>query len=733
MERSEPSLIPEWLKGASGSAPASPQSAFYQEDGGINFLSRSRVTQQVAGGHSDYDSPRGSVFSDRSFLPSGRRNHGSNSSNLHDRAGIDRDNYIQGWLHPSLTRSSSSKLGFATSDREREREGNRADGTRDRDWLQDGERSAWPREMDVLSGTGSDERKRERDRMENGKLRLSIPGKPGSYDSDAKLRRSQSMGLSPRKSDSNAWKLNEVVTTSLPVPSVSGGVATNRQKASFERNFPSLGIDDKPGGFLVNSGNSPIASPRPLWQSPARSDLGRASSPGLAGGIGGPLITPLSINGGSGGGDAWNSVLAEVPLSNDSLQNISLGIHALPISSSGLSFSVSQVPTPATSVTVLNMAEALSQPPPRVRTPPQLSAENQRLEELALKQSRQLIPMTPSLPKTMSLNDKGKSKVVRSVDGAVSTMKSNQLSGSLQLNPGNRSSNSSRSDIVKHGQGKLLVLKASKDGGILATTALKSEGSNPTQASTHGSMSATPTTLSAAGLSIPSTGVIGQHRKSHDRRVSQPGAGGTDTLAGVRIKDLVEDKRPSLQAQNRSDFFNTLRKKAAGNGSSFNSLKPDSLQIKSGVEASHEEAGTSNHLSNKKVNTSDASPPAGCVPQIHSNGDTEYSQIKGSISEEMVYLENNTSAIKCTEESLCVDSEEEEAAFMRSLGWEENAEGSELTEEEINAFYQMRERRRLLDREGNDDVRVESSVSSLGILSSGMSSSESDSDDELHN
>ncbi len=35
-------------------------------------------------------------------------------------------------------------------------------------------------------------------------------------------------------------------------------------------------------------------------------------------------------------------------------------------------------------------------------------------------------------------------------------------------------------------------------------------------------------------------------------------------------------------------------------------------------------------------------------------------------------------------------SEEEEAAFLRSLGWEENAEGGEeaLTEEEISAFFQ---------------------------------------------
>lgn len=738
MERSEPSLVPEWLKGASGSALASPQPAFFQEDGGNTASSRCRATQQVAGGHSDYDSPRGPVSSDRSLFPVGRRSHGSNCSNALDRSGIDRDNHIQGRLHPSLTRSGSSKRSYVTPDREKEWDGYRADVNRDRDWVPDGERSIWPRELDVLSATSSDERKREKDRTENEKLRLTVPGKPGTYDSDAKLWRSQPMGLSPRMSDNNAWKTNECVTISLPMPSSSGGLVTSMQKAVFERNFPSLGIDDKPGGLIVSSGSSPVASPRPLWQSPSRLDLGRASSPGLPGGMGGPPVTSLSVNGAHGGGDLWNSVLAEVPVLNDNLQNISLG-NALPSSSSGIMPSaIPSVPVPAMTATVLNMAEALTQAPPRVRTPPQSSAESQRLEELAIKQSRQLIPMTPSLPKTMILNDKTKSKAVRAVDGTVSTAKLNQLPGTLQLNPSNRTSNTSRPDTVKHSQGKLLVLKASKDGGILSTTALKPEGSNPTQLSAHGSIGGTATTLSASFLSIPGhTGVIGQNKRSLvDRRVvSQPGTGGFDALAGVRTKDSVEDKRPSLQAQNRSDFFNTLRRKAAGNGSTSNILKSDSLQVDSVVMASREavipeKAGISNHASESEISTfSEISPSADCISQIHSNGGTEHSQRKGSILGEAVCIENNTSNSKCTEERLSVDSEEEEAAFMRSLGWEENAEGSELTEEEINSFYQMRERRKSLNSQSLPDVRMEPSISSLGIPSFGMSSSESDSDD----
>ncbi|KAL4309414.1 hypothetical protein GQ457_01G011950 [Hibiscus cannabinus] len=47
------------------------------------------------------------------------------------------------------------------------------------------------------------------------------------------------------------------------------------------------------------------------------------------------------------------------------------------------------------------MAEALAQAPSRTHTAPQLSVKlkSQRREKLAIKQSRQLIPVTPSMPK----------------------------------------------------------------------------------------------------------------------------------------------------------------------------------------------------------------------------------------------------------------------------------------------------------------------------------------------
>ncbi|KAM7267420.1 hypothetical protein ACFE04_009586 [Oxalis oulophora] len=60
------------------------------------------------------------------------------------------------------------------------------------------------------------------------------------------------------------------------------------------------------------------------------------------------------------------------------------------------------------------MAEALTQAPPTARATPELSVKTQRLEELAIKQSRQFIPVTPSIAKgsSLSLFDKANPKTV---------------------------------------------------------------------------------------------------------------------------------------------------------------------------------------------------------------------------------------------------------------------------------------------------------------------------------
>ncbi|KAM7267166.1 hypothetical protein ACFE04_009332 [Oxalis oulophora] len=60
------------------------------------------------------------------------------------------------------------------------------------------------------------------------------------------------------------------------------------------------------------------------------------------------------------------------------------------------------------------MAEAMTQAPPTARATPELSVKTQRLKELAIKQLRQFISVTPSIAKgsSLSLFDKANPKIV---------------------------------------------------------------------------------------------------------------------------------------------------------------------------------------------------------------------------------------------------------------------------------------------------------------------------------
>ncbi|MCH88443.1 chitinase-like protein PB1E7.04c-like, partial [Trifolium medium] len=147
-----------------------------------------------------------------------------------------------------------------------------------------------------------------------------------------------------------------------------GSVGSSIQKAVFDKDFPSLGAEEKQG----------------------TAEIGRVSSPGLG------ATASQSLPVGSSaliGGEGWTSALAEVPSIIGSSSSGSLSAHQTVTATSG---SVSSGTSAA-----LNMAEALAQAPSRARSTPQVSVKTQRLEELAIKQSRQLIPVTPSMPKAL--------------------------------------------------------------------------------------------------------------------------------------------------------------------------------------------------------------------------------------------------------------------------------------------------------------------------------------------
>lgn len=167
-------------------------------------------------------------------------------------------------------------------------------------------------------------------------------GKPSisKFERDG-LRRSQSMisgkhgDTWPRKvvtdmSNASGKNTNGLLTKGSPV----GGV----NKATFERDFPSLGTEDR------------AVTP----------EVGRVPSPGLS-----SAIQSLPIgNSASIGGEKWTSALAEVPMLVGNNGTASLPVHqAAPSGSASVALS---------STTSLNMAEAVAQGPARAQITPQV-------------------------------------------------------------------------------------------------------------------------------------------------------------------------------------------------------------------------------------------------------------------------------------------------------------------------------------------------------------------------
>eukprot|EP00250_Pteridium_aquilinum_P012494 c20760_g1_i1 orf=349-2427(-) len=673
MERSETSFIPGWLKGTAGGGVSATHSN--SDDRGF---SRTKVTQQLLAVNNNLDSPRKSISSSKSFSSTSRRSHNNGSL---ERPASERDHF--GGLVRSksgLNRNSSirnhSKLNL---------EQNGYNSWIDGEYGHEADRESYAKKKEWLSGMVPDGRDKDKEFGDIAMRQLYPAGLAGKYDGVAKLKRSQSMGLSA------SGKVMEVVST---VPSANGNSAINSQKTVFEHNFPTLGDDKQssPRSSSITSPRPSISNPHLVWQGNSRSDLSRASSPGLTGGFANPHSTvPASISAGS---DFWSSALADVPTSNGNIPSSSLTANAASLAS--YSQTSTSLVGPVTSAAPLNMAEALTQNPPRVRTPPQSSLESQRLEELALRQSRQLIPMTPSLPKTMSLVDKTKSKSMRTVDGTTTSLIKSQLSSSQ------KSVTPSKPDTLKPSQGKLLLLKSGKDGGTVVTPQVATQGN----------------TAASAGSTT-----LGQRKQPYERRVLAL----QGTADGMRTKDsalLPDDKRIALHAQNRSDFFNTLRKKAAGNGNNVNALtceaKTDSMSPRDTALAI-EVAPVDMEPEAKENGVCDGLHCTQSSLKIESNGDAAISSGNG--------LAIGVSKAESGHSSLPRDLEEEEAAFMRSLGWEENEEGSELTEEEINAFYQMMEQKKLLKGKSSGNSRAELVVGSVGSVSSGLSSSDSETEE----
>nr|GMD79304.1 mediator of RNA polymerase II transcription subunit 1-like [Ipomoea batatas] len=558
MERSEPTLVPEWLR-STGTVTGGGNSGHHFTTSFRSELSpsaRNRSSRTI----NNKDSPH-APFLERSSSSNSRRSLSSNSSK-----------------HPysSFTRSHRDR----NHDKEKERS-----------FVGD----LWnPSSSDPFGSiiTG---------RVEKISLRRSqslVTRKPGD--------------LLPRRTEDSKNGMNIIQSSGNGVL-LGGSNLDGVHKASFERDFPSLGADDKPAS--------------------------RVSSPGL-----GSAVQSLPIgNSALLGSEKWTSALAEVPaiigsngMGNSSTQQTVSGTPTLGVSGAS---------------TCLNMAEALSQVPARARVTPQVPDKTQRLEELAVKQSRQLIPVTPSMPKALVFSSSDKMKqpklAVRTSEMGVAAKTIQQQPFSSQLTNQPRVGRV-RSDAPNTSHvGKFLVLKP------VATSATKDA----------------PSLANVAGGRVahepPPVSPLSPLTSSSTPKVSAP-----EIKAGapaLNLRPSTEKKLPLSQAQSRSDFFNLMRKKTSPKTTTL----PDSSAAFSSFNS--EESDTSKGDGRAPVS------PVVEDGQITSNGPSH-----GTCD----------NAQRCSDGvDPCLDGmiypDEEEAAFLRSLGWDENAvEDEGLTEEEINGFYQ---------------------------------------------
>ncbi|KAG6422019.1 hypothetical protein SASPL_118580 [Salvia splendens] len=140
------------------------------------------------------------------------------------------------------------------------------------------------------------------------------------------------------------------------------------------------------------------------------------------------------------------------------------------------------------------------------------------------------------------------------------------------------------------------------------------------------------------------------------------------------------EKRPTSQARSRNDFFNLVRKKSMANPASADSATASASSELETVSS------LSPSLSNKHVEM-DAMPATSQPVEVPLSLSLESEEKAGSICNGDAYdVQKCVSNGKRHPSSDRIISEDEEAAFLRSLGWEENNDEEGLTEEEITAF-----------------------------------------------
>jgi hypothetical protein len=387
MDRREPSLVPEWLKGASGTAGATHHvqpSVVHQDESGALLSSWQRVQTHglnTRASNVDFDSLRSfSALSDRHYHSAAdRRVVGGGRSSVNERPLQDQDPYLRGYAHFDRSPAVRSYEGAEYIDRDAQRDS-------DREWGWDSDRDRDGRDRDRVVGfRGKDEWDRHREHLDTA-LPIRRPGLGPNlgvrYEAEP-LPLSSSLSMSSMAcaigNGDKKMVFGELGGLPSVAPASSGSLTSNMQKAAFERNFPTLGAQEKGATGVVVQPN--VLSPRPLWQgsSTTRLDGTRSStsSPGLP--SSGPnygLAAAAGSSGGSNGAEGWSSALAEAP---SALMGSSAAVNGTVVAgptthnmSSVSSVAMVITTSDSNSANPPKMVDALVQFPPRVRTPPQV-------------------------------------------------------------------------------------------------------------------------------------------------------------------------------------------------------------------------------------------------------------------------------------------------------------------------------------------------------------------------
>uniref|UniRef100_A0A7N0UPY4 Uncharacterized protein n=1 Tax=Kalanchoe fedtschenkoi TaxID=63787 RepID=A0A7N0UPY4_KALFE len=638
MGSSDPSLVPEWLRcnghgNSGGSAVHHFASATTLPDASLVANSaRSRQSRNIT----EIDNPRANL--DRSSSVNSRRTSSNNGSSKHPYS------------------------SFSKSHREKERD-------------KEKERSAY---VDLWERDSFDPLPKETLRRNRSMV--------SRKQADFLTRRAM---LDTKAAESNNHLSRNIL------PAGDNKYASSVPKVSFEKDFPSLGADEKQvvpnivrvgsPGLTIAAQGLPIGSSALVgegWSALAEVPVVKGSN-NSAQTIHQPLATSVA-----------SSTASSVLIATSGTTNTVSGVSNTTSATSNITAGALKTTTASGSASGLNMAEALVQSPSVTRTAPQISVENQRLEELAIKKVKQLIPVTPSMPKASNSSDKLKPKLLARVGEISGASKIGQQLPSSSLNAVGQSPRGGpvTSDASKQSHvSKLLVLKPPWENGASATS--KEGGSNLENGAGGRLTNTSPSTpaVSSSPSGTPKASII-------ERRAF---------LSSLSMASAVEKRPLSSHTQSRSDFFNSVRKKTLMT-TTVSSETSSSTQSPSEEKSSEMLKEMTSASSHESVNGG-----------LTSKDDSSNEDLKASVGAK--------NPIPCAK----VIPDEEEAAFLRSLGWEENCEEEEgLTEEEINAYFQEvgKLKPSLNVSQGVHSrlsLLVESHVSNVGGASPRVSSSDS--------